>query len=137
MDPALLPPALLHVPYVGARSPGAPAVLARPDLAAGANCQLYAYAVLAHFGRQVPPLRSSELWEDRAATMRVTSPEPLDLLLFGPTSDPYGAHVGVWLGPEQILHLCREVGQPTVWSTADFRTRARYRVLIGAKRVGA
>jgi hypothetical protein len=25
---------------------------------------------------------------------------------------PYGAHVGLWMAPDEILHLCREVGVP-------------------------
>nr|WP_236653414.1 hydrolase [Streptacidiphilus melanogenes] len=123
------------MPYAGARHPGSPAVAARPGLAEGANCQLYAYAVLAHFGLRMPPLRSAELWADRAATRIVPTPGPLDLLLFAPTDNPYGAHVGLWLGPDQVLHLSREVGHPAVWPLAAFRARMRYRVLIGVKRV--
>jgi hypothetical protein len=122
------------VPYVAARYPGSTAVTARPGLAAGANCQLYAYAVLRHFGLRVPPLRSSELWTDRTVTCVVPTPAPMDLLLFAPTADPHGAHVGVWLAPDRVLHLCREVGRPAVWSFADFRARERYRVLVGVKR---
>jgi cell wall-associated NlpC family hydrolase len=132
---ALLPAEFVNVPYVAARYPGSPAVATRPGLAEGANCQLYAYAVLAHFGLRVPPLRSSELWTDRTATRVVPAARPLDLLLLGPSADPYGAHVGVCLAPDRILHLCRETGRPAVWSRADFRARERYRVLIGVKRV--
>ncbi|MEY9850065.1 cell wall-associated NlpC family hydrolase [Streptacidiphilus sp. BW17] len=123
------------MPYLAARYPGSPAVAARPGLADGANCQLYAYAVLAHFGLRVPPLRSRDLWSDRAATRVVPTARPLDLLLFGPTAAPYGAHVGVCLAPDRILHLSREVGRPAVWSLADFGARQRHRVLIGVKRV--
>nr|WP_236652000.1 hydrolase [Streptacidiphilus neutrinimicus] len=123
------------MPYVAARYPGSPAVTARPGLADGANCQLYAYAVLAHFGLRLPPLRSAELWTDRTATREVPAPEPLDLLLFAPTGDPYGAHLGVWLGPDRVLHLSREVGHPALWPLAAFRARDRYRVLLGLKRV--
>ncbi|MEE1827049.1 hydrolase [Streptomyces sp. BE20] len=135
-QPALtLPQLLWDVPYVGARHPGSPAVAERPGLAAGANCQLYAYAVLAHFGRVVPPLRSSDLWEDRDATRRVSTPRPLDLLLFNATDDAYGAHVGVCAGGDTVLHLCAEVGRPVVWRLAEFGARDRYRVLVGIKRV--
>ncbi|MBF9068624.1 hydrolase [Streptacidiphilus sp. NEAU-YB345] len=131
----MLPDELVDVPYVGSCYPGSPAVADRPELAEGANCQLYAYAVLAHFGLRVPPLRSSDLWSDDTATTVVATARPLDLLLFGPTADPYGAHVGVCLAPDRVLHLCREIGRPAVWSLADFRARERYRVLIGVKRV--
>lgn len=90
--------------------------------------------MLAHFGRRVPPLRSSELWVDTAVTERVLRPEPLDLLLFNRSVDPYGAHVGVCAGDDLVLHLCREVGRPAIWPLAAFAARPRYAVLIGAKR---
>ncbi|MGW9525098.1 hydrolase [Streptomyces diastaticus] len=130
-----LPADLWTVPYVGARHPGSPATAARPVAARGANCQLYAYEVLRRFGRRVPPLRSAELWADRTATFPVPHPEPLDLLLFSPDGSAYGAHVGLWMAEDTILHLCREVGRPAVWSRADFAARARYRELVGIKRV--
>lgn len=152
-----LPAALRNVTYSGARHPGAatpecpsygpdgtvdatcPAADAFAELARGANCQRYAYAVLRHFGLLVPPLRSAELWADEEATRRVRRPQPLDLVLFdgGPVEGRpagYGAHVGVHLGPDQVLHLCREVGRPVVWRYPDFAARARYARLLGAKR---
>ncbi|MGW7573938.1 cell wall hydrolase [Streptomyces sp. NPDC054765] len=153
-----LPEALRKVTYSGARHPGAatpecpshsphgadgaagggaPDTFA--DLAEGANCQRYAYAVLRHFGLLIPPLRSAELWADERATRRTGRPRPLDLVLFdgGPVPDRppgYGAHVGVHLGPDQVLHLCREAGRPAVWRYADFAARPRYGRFLGAKR---
>ncbi|MGW6918855.1 hydrolase [Kitasatospora sp. NPDC054939] len=132
-----LPAHLRAVPYAGARYPGSPALAERPGLAAGANCQTYAYAVLAHAGLAAPPLRSSELWTDRGSTVRVAGPRPYDLVLYNAAADPYGAHVGVWLGEDAVLHLCAEVGRPAVWTRADFAERERYRVLVGFKRVTA
>jgi hypothetical protein len=128
---ARLPEHFRQVPYVGARFPGS------PSLGAGANCQLFAYAVLEHFGLAAPPLRSSELWLDTHSTVRVTVAEPLDLLLFNDTGDPWGAHVGVWIGEDQVLHLCAEVGRPAVWPMREFAERDRYRTLVGIKRVVA
>ncbi|WP_407548728.1 cell wall hydrolase [Streptomyces sp. Pv4-95] len=146
-----LPEALRGVAYSAARHPvaGAPecpspaaagAGAGPAGLAEGANCQLYAYAVLGHFGLAVPPLRSSELWAEDRATRRVERPRPLDLVLFdgGPADGRpagYGAHVGVHVGDDAVLHLCREVGRPAVWSYADFAARPRYSRLLGAKRV--
>ncbi|RZQ59605.1 hydrolase [Amycolatopsis suaedae] len=124
-----MPPEFHDVRYAGARHPGS----AR-GLAGGANCQLYAYAVLAHHGLTVPPVRSSELWADTVHTVRVSTPRPLDLLLFNADDRAFGAHVGVWAGPDQVLHLCAEVGRPAVWSLAEFAARPRYRVLVGIKR---
>ena len=130
-----LPGDFWTVPYVGARFPGAQAVAGQPGLAAGANCQLFAYAVLGHFGLAPAALRSDELWDDTETTVRVSAPEPLDLLLFNASDRAYGAHVGVWAGDDAVLHLCAEVGRPAVWGLADFAARARYGVMLGAKRV--
>ncbi|WP_277436267.1 hydrolase [Streptomyces sp. SPB162] len=132
-----LPAHFWAVPHVGSRFPGSAAVSRLPGLAAGANCQLFAYEVLRHFGLAPPPLRSSDLWDDTAATVRVPVAQPLDLLLFNGTHDPYGAHVGVCVEDDAVLHLCAEVGHPAVWALADFAARERYRVLIGAKSVSA
>ncbi|WP_237532923.1 hydrolase [Streptomyces sp. SID8352] len=138
-DPLLgrLPAPYWTVPYVAGRFPGARTVRQRPGLALGANCQLFAYEVLRHFGLRPPPLRSAELWEDTRDTVRVTAPRALDLLLFNPSDDPYGAHLGVCAGGGRVLHLCGEIGRPAVWDLADFAARERYRVVVGAKRVTA
>ncbi|MEV5982185.1 hydrolase [Streptomyces sp. NPDC052114] len=132
---ARLPDRFWNVRYAGSRFPGAGAVADRPGLAAGANCQLYAYEVLRHFGLAPVSLRSSDLWDDTESTVRVPAPEPLDLLLFHASDDAYGAHVGVWVGDDAVLHLCAEVGRPVVWGLSDFTARERYRVLVGIKRV--
>jgi hypothetical protein len=130
-----LPDTYWDVRYVGARYPGAPAVRDRPGLTDGANCQLFAYEVLRHFGLKPPELRSSELWSDTLATQHVTVPRPLDLVLVNTTRDAWGAHVGVWAGEDQILHLCAEVGRPAVWNLAMFAARPSYRTLVGFKRI--
>ncbi|WP_328826367.1 hydrolase [Streptomyces sp. NBC_00252] len=130
-----LPPALWTVPYVGSRFPGSSAVADRPGLEAGANCQLFAYEVLRHFGLTPPDLRSSDLWADTESTTRVAMARPLDLLLFNADDEAYGAHVGVWVEGGRVLHLCAEVGHPVVWEMGEFAARRRYRVLVGIKRV--
>ena len=124
-----LPVQFRTVRYDGARIPDG-----RHDLSAGANCQLYAYAVLAHFGIDLPPWRSSELWNDEQLTLGVTEFEPLDLLLFSRTGEAFGAHVAVYAGAGQALHLCKSVGQPALWSLAEFAERPEYGVLLGGKR---
>ncbi|MGB3444100.1 MAG: hydrolase [Actinophytocola sp.] len=134
-----LPDSYWEVRYVGARYPGAPAVLARPGLVDGANCQLFAYEVLRHFGYDPPDLRSSELWADTGSTQRVTVPRQLDLVLVNSSNDAWGAHVGVWAGKDagddKVLHLCAETGRPALWSLAMFAVRPSYRELVGYKRV--
>ena len=62
-------------------------------------------------------------------------PEPLDLMLYNKTADPFGAHVAVWMAPGEILHLCHEIGVPAIWTPAMFAARPRYATLIGLKRV--
>lgn len=109
---ARIPEAFWHVRYVGSRFPGSATTELCPKLASGANCQLYAYEVARHFGLDPLDLRSSELWEDTEATERVSDPQPLDLILFNATADPWGAHVGLWVGDDQVLHLCAEIGYP-------------------------
>jgi hypothetical protein len=133
---AFLPEHLRGVPYVYARHPEATEA---GDVSGGANCQLYAYAVLAHFGRYVPPLHSSGLWAEHEAVETVAEAAPLDLLLFDSGPKPgleegYAAHIGVHVGPDRVLHLCQEVGVPVVWRYADFAARPRYARLLGAKR---
>ncbi|WP_051478638.1 C40 family peptidase [Arthrobacter sp. H5] len=119
------------VPYRGGRHPGA----AADPITEGANCQRYAYEVLELFGRRVPRHRSSELWLDPSAkTVAHGEVTPLDLVLFNRTAQPYGAHVGLYMAPDRILHLCAEIGIPAVWTWADFASRARYAAFVGAKR---
>jgi len=78
-----VPAHLTPVRYDGARDPGA---ADSAELTEGANCQLFAYALLLHFGRSVPPLRSSDLRENARHTRRVADLLPLDLLLWNHTA---------------------------------------------------
>ncbi|WP_328773684.1 hydrolase [Streptomyces sp. NBC_00286] len=135
---ARIPADMWATPYAGARFPGSAAVRDRPGLAHGANCQLFAYAVLelfGVFGLEPAAWRSSDLWADTRLTRRVAVAQPLDLVLFNATDEAWGAHVGVVVGEGQILHLCAEVGRPAVWSMAEFAARERYRTLLGFKRM--
>jgi cell wall-associated NlpC family hydrolase len=133
MDPVLaaLPPALLQVRFSERMIPGRQPEL---GLSAGSNCQRYAYAVLRHFGLSVPDHRSSELWADEELLTTVSDPQPLDLVLFAASPDPWGAHVGVYIGGGSVLHLCKEIGVPVVWDFTDFAERERYASRIGFKR---
>jgi lipoprotein Spr len=126
-----IPDSFWRMTYAGARYPGAPTL--QDDLESG-NCQVFAYQLLRHFGRVVPDLRSSELWDDHLATERVSDLRPLDLLLFGKTGDAYGAHVAVYVGDGQAIHLAKAAGKPEVWPLSQFAERPAYAVFIGAKR---
>jgi hypothetical protein len=131
--PIEVPPAFRFVPYDCARHPRS----ATFDFRKGANCQLWAYALLKHFGTQVPPLRSSELWEDKELSDAVDAFEPLDLLLFNETESSWGGHVAVYLGDDVVAHLSRHIGLPEVCTLEDMLRAPKYRVLVGAKRIKA
>lgn len=129
-DLAQLPAPFWEVPYVAKRYPGA---VPRGEVHLGANCQLWAYEVLAFFGWSMPDLRSDELWDDRIATALVSDPRTLDLVLFSDKPRAYGAHVGLW-NDGRVAHLCREVGRPVIWDLDQFSERPRYQTLLGFKR---
>lgn len=127
-----IPAPFWAVPYNGAI---APVPGTTPSLAAGANCQVFAYALLRHFGFLVAQLRSSELMADTTSTIQVSAdPEPLDLLLFNRDAEAFGAHIAVYLGGEQAIHLSKAVGFPAIWSLARFANTARYATCVGVKR---
>jgi len=124
---------LWSVPFDGSQYPGARKAA---PIEAGANCQHYAYEVLALFGFTIDRLRSSQLWADTGTTTPVGAGElqTLDLVLFNATPDAYAAHVGVVMPAGQVLHLSREIGRPALWSFTDFSVRPRYASLLGGKR---
>jgi hypothetical protein len=115
--------------YDGRCYPGSPV-----QLDGRGNCQTFAYAVLRHFGRVIPDFRSSELWADRRFTFEADPFAPLDILLFNISPDAFGAHVGIYVGCERVLHLSKQAGIPAVWMLDEFTRNPRYRVQIGAKR---
>lgn len=132
--PALLadlPAWFWDVPYDASRFPGA---VPRGELSRGANCQLFAYELLEHFGLRIPDLRSDELWRDTDATTVVLEPRPLDLVLFHDRQQAWGAHVGVVCSDAEVVHLSQEVGRPAVWTFAQFAAAPRFVNLIGFKR---
>ena len=127
-----IPLHFFDVSYNGAHYPGSAKV---KGLEGGANCQVFAYELLRYFGLEVPDLRSSELWEDTNYTQQVTELQPLDLLLWNKTENAFGAHVGVYLGNNSVVHLSKENGFPVVWTLDKFLTKPAYNVFIGAKRI--
>jgi hypothetical protein len=125
-----IPARFWTVSYNGAQLPDAD-----NDFARGANCQRFGYALLAEAGLRIPPFRSSELWADETYTWKPTTFEPLDLILFNRTADPWGAHVAVIIGNRRAIHLCKAEGVARIWSIGEFLSHDHYRVLIGVKRV--
>jgi hypothetical protein len=126
-----IPSDWLSTPYVYARDPTNATF---DDPKKGANCQLFAYAVLRQCGLYVPPLRSSDLWEETEFTEVVTEPEQLDLVLVNNSPDSYGAHIGLMASSTQVLHLSKQVDRPALWTLDELQQHDRYRFLIGFKR---
>lgn len=126
-----IPDFLMHLKYDGSKHPGNTKVL---ELKESANCQVFAYALLHYYGIQIPPFRSSELWTDECHTKVVSIFQPLDLLLFNDNPNSWGAHVGVYLGDDQVIHLSKVIGKPIVWDLTTFGQYAKYQCFIGAKR---
>jgi hypothetical protein len=131
-SPIKIPERSYQVRYDHKRYPGAPGVR---GLVGGANCQQYAYEFLRAFGDRIPDFRSSDLWADTALTVVSKCPEPLDLVLVQDKPNPWGAHVGVYLGNRLVLHLSQKIGVPAIEPLELLRQRAQYRYLIGFKRV--
>jgi hypothetical protein len=119
-----------EAPYVGAAHPLAEQL---PRLIEGANCQRYAYSVLALFNRWVPEVRSSELWSAPLIHPGFTDAESLDLALFNHSSAAWGAHVAL-ITPAGLIHLCAEEGRPALWGWSEFSSRRRYARLVGVVR---
>jgi cell wall-associated NlpC family hydrolase len=131
-DGIVIPEGFFEVEYQSSRIPG---VAEQSDLSLGANCQLFAYALLRANGLSVPNFRSSELWCDDRYSERVTQFEPLDLMLYSDAGEAWGAHVGVYLGDGKIIHLSLENGRPQVIAHAAMLQIPRYAKFVGAKRI--
>lgn len=132
---ASLPDEFWQTSYNGKHHPQAEGV---KGLEGGANCQQFAYEVLRFYGLNPPNLRSSELWEDNHTLITITdlnALQPLDLLLWNKTAQAYGAHVGVYVGEGQALHLSQTNQYPKVEALSYLATLPNYPVWIGAKRV--
>ena len=121
------------VRYNGAVFPGS----GHDGLDGGANCQVFAYALLADHGLHLPPFRSSDLWDDVVHTQVVEEWAPLDLVLLHSKPEAYGAHVSLYVGDGQVLHLAKHHGVPRVEPLQEMLALPRYRFLIGGKRVVA
>ena len=127
-----IPKRFLAIRYNGDHYPGAPGV---NGLIGGANCQHCAYEILRHFGLQIPDFRSSNLWEDTQYTDIVSDLGPLDIVLFNRTKRAWGAHAGLCISSNEIIHLSKQVGRPASWSRPEFQKRPEYKTFIGAKRI--
>ncbi len=112
-----------------------PSIRVDKKLLLTANCQLFVYNLLHHFGYTFLTFRSSELWKDKKYTRKVRRIKPLDILLFAEQRKAYRAHIGLYLGSNRVIHLSKEIGYPTVWDFKEFKKRKLYKIFIGAKRL--
>lgn len=125
-----IPHSFFSVKYDGSKYPGK-----FENLKDGANCQSFAYEILRYFRYSIGNLRSSDLWDDKTYTRKVKKLIPLDIALFGKEMNAYGAHVGVCLGNNKIIHLSKEIGQPIIWDINEFKKYPKYKIFIGGKRI--
>jgi len=121
----------MRIRYNGARHPlSASGSIFRE----GANCQRFVFDLLAHFGYEVGPMRSSELFADREFTRAARRMRRFDILMFNREQRAWGAHLALYLGDNRAIHLSKEVGRPAIWTIPEFFARERYRTLVAIKR---
>lgn len=127
----MVPSAFMQVRYNGKQIPGS----GQPIFESGANCQLFAYTLLEKNGTSIPPFRSSELWTDNEHTSTVKGGfMPGDLMLYHDHPEAWGAHVGLYIGDNQVIHLSKENGLPEIIDHGQIQKNPRYTHFIGAKR---
>lgn len=127
-----IPPDWMNIAYNGKIIPnGKP----HDMLISGANCQVFAFALLRRYGLKVPDFRSSELWADgEYSTVIQNDYLPLDILFFHKREEAYGAHIAVYIGNGQAIHLSKRVGKPMIWDVNHFFEYTEYQFLLGGKR---
>lgn len=127
-----IPNYFFDVPYKGSCYPGSPTL---GDFRVGANCQVFVYQLLAHFGYpMLPDFRSSELWADQIHTSPTTSVEIFDILFWNTTDNPWGAHLGMAINQRQAIHLSRANNKAVIWPLERFWEVPNYTVFLGGKR---
>ncbi|MBI2315125.1 C40 family peptidase [Candidatus Daviesbacteria bacterium] len=126
----------IHFFYIKYNAKQFPGNTNRKGLKFGANCQYFVFELLKHFGVKVKKtFRSSELWEDVVETKKVKRLALFDIVFFNSTEKAYGAHLGVYLEKNKVIHLSRKVGYPTIWDIKEFFKYKEYKYYLGAKRV--
>jgi len=133
VEEIIIPKKFLNINYNAKQIPGSKVDIFEN----GANCQLFAYSLLAHFGYHIPPLRSSDLWEDQEFTETVNGSafKPFDIMLYHKKPEAWGAHVGLFIGNNTVLHLSQEIAKPEKREHHRFKELDRYKFFIGAKRL--
>lgn len=134
MTQYVIPTNFLIVKYNGKAYPGSKHA---DGFKNGANCQHFIYEIYRYNKLVIPNFRSSEIWDDTVHTVRVNKLQPLDILLFNNTEKSWGAHFGLYLGDNKILHLSKAIGYPVIWDFKKFAKLKKYKIYLGAKRLKA
>lgn len=130
----IIPERFFSIPYNGKRYPINKGIDGNLDQ--GANCQLFVYVLLKYFGLPLKKyFRSAELWKDIICTEKVSKLQPLDIVFFNKSINAYGAHLGLYIGNNKIIHLPRNIGYPVIWDLKEFKKNKKYRIMLGGKRV--
>lgn len=123
---------LLNVKYNPSRIPGIDNQL---NLSLGANCQVFAYEFLRINDIKLPNFRSSELWEDKIYTKGVNTFKKLDLMLYSKEGKSFGAHIAVYIGFGNVIHLSMYNKTYEIIEHKEMLKNNKYKCFIGAKRV--
>lgn len=101
----------------------------------GANCQVYAYELLRFNNKNIPDYRSRELWEDTIYSNIVSwEYQPLDILFFNKELNPYGAHLGIYIWDNKVLHNSKDIWKSSIFELNNFKEIGKYKICIWAKR---
>lgn len=100
----------------------------------GANCQVYAYEILRLNWKNVPDLRSSEMWEDNKFSEKVKSVKILDLLFFNKNNEAWWSHVWLYIWNNKVIHNTNKTGWVEIWDLEEFKKYEDYKILLWWKR---
>lgn len=100
----------------------------------GANCQVFAYEILRLNWKNIPDLRSSEMWEDAYFSKEVDSYIPWDLLFFSSNNQSWWAHVWLYIWNNKVIHNTNKTWWVEIWDLEDFKQYEEYKNLLWWKR---
>ena len=96
---------------------------------------MFAYEFLRVNEIIIPNFCSSELWEDKIYTKEVKVLKPLDLMLYSKDGKSFGAHVAVYIGFGDVIHLSADNKIYEIIRHENIIKNQKYKYFIGAKRV--
>lgn len=128
-----IPDNFFKIPYSSKQYPGKKGTI---NILKGVNCQLFVYELLRLNGFDISfAFRSSDLWKDVQYTEKVDALKPFDIVFFNKSFNPFGAHLGVFIGKNMVIHLSKVIGHPVIWNMDNFKKYDNYKFFLGAKRL--